>query len=70
MKNIPEKYQLSAKEIECLKLSAHRSTAKEIAKEFSISYRTVEKHFENIRLKIGINKITSIIHKAQGLGII
>jgi DNA-binding CsgD family transcriptional regulator len=42
---------LTKREVECLKLFFMGKTAKQIAKNLSISFRTVEKHIENIRIK-------------------
>lgn len=45
---------LSRRELECLKLFFIGMTAKQISRELGISYRTVEKHMENISHKADI----------------
>lgn len=44
--------QLSAREVECIQLLYEVGSAKHVAKELNISYRTVEKHIENIKQKL------------------
>lgn len=61
---------LTAREIEIADLLCEGFTAKEAAGALSISYKTVEKHHENIRKKFGINKkskLVSYLH-SQGYG--
>ncbi|ODN42913.1 LuxR C-terminal-related transcriptional regulator [Piscirickettsia litoralis] len=53
--NLDKKIVLTSREIECLYLYISGLTAKEIAKEFEISYRTVETHLLNIKNKYGIS---------------
>ena len=42
---------VTKRELECIKLLMQGQTAKQIAKNLNISYRTVEAHFQNIKLK-------------------
>ncbi len=52
---------LSTKELACLNLLAVGKNAKQIAHILKISMRTIEKHLENIKLKVGsANKIDII----------
>lgn len=43
---------LSVREVECVKSLYEMGSAKHVAKELNISYRTVEKHIENIKQKL------------------
>ncbi len=52
---------LTTKELQCLNFLASGKNAKQIAFEFSASVRTIEKHLENIKQKIGSNDKASII---------
>ncbi len=52
---------LSTKELECLNLLASGKNVKQIASYTFASERTIEKHFENIKRKIGEDKKESII---------
>ena len=48
---------LTDREYECLELIAHGMSAKLVAKKLTISFRTVECHFQNIRQKLGSHSI-------------
>ncbi|TLY47020.1 MAG: helix-turn-helix transcriptional regulator [Gammaproteobacteria bacterium] len=52
---------LANKELECLNLLASGKSAKQMAKEFNHSVRTIEKHLENIRHKIACDDKANII---------
>lgn len=52
---------LSTKELECLNLLASGKNAKQIAQVFKASARTVEKHLEHIKHKMGGGDKASII---------
>lgn len=52
---------LSTKELECLNFLASGKTAKQIAQDFKASTRTIEKHLENIKQKIGNGDKATII---------
>jgi DNA-binding CsgD family transcriptional regulator len=56
-----KKIILSPREQECAEYSLAGKSAKEIAKCMNISYRTVEKHFENMKLKTGKTKKTELL---------
>ena len=45
-------------------------TAKEIGKALGISYRTVEKHWENIKLKVNCNNKFKIVKSMYFCGLI
>lgn len=59
--NIDEDVYLTKKEIECLKWHHQGKTAWEIAIIMNNSARTIEKHFENIKVKLNCNKLTKVI---------
>jgi len=52
---------LSARELQCLRLTVKGYTAKKIAKELGISHRTVEEYIGNIRVKAGAGSKAELI---------
>jgi DNA-binding CsgD family transcriptional regulator len=56
-----ERLRLTSREIDCYFLVAEGYRTKEIGKALGISYRTVEKHIENIKVKLGCNTFAGII---------
>jgi DNA-binding NarL/FixJ family response regulator len=56
-------YNLSAREIEVLRLILAGKTYKIIAKQLFIAERTVDKHVRNIYEKVGVNNKIVLIHK-------
>lgn len=58
-------YKLSIREKEIIKQLEQGRTSKEIGKFLGISYRTVEKHLENIKLKFNCNTRSKIISKCR-----
>ena len=56
---------LTAREIEVMNCLLDGKTAKETARQLYISFRTVEKHFENIRIKLGCKNKQGLISKIQ-----
>jgi two-component system, OmpR family, aerobic respiration control sensor histidine kinase ArcB len=52
---------ISKREKECLKYIKSGYTAKEIARQMSISYRTVQNHVENIKAKLGCQNQSQLI---------
>jgi DNA-binding CsgD family transcriptional regulator len=57
----------SDRERECLYYLNQGKTCKEIAKQMDISYRTVEKHIENMKLKTGSSRKTDLLKAAGDL---
>ncbi|MBS0358937.1 MAG: hypothetical protein JSS53_06700 [Proteobacteria bacterium] len=55
------KTNFSAKEFLCIQHSAHGKTAKETGQALGVSYRTIEKHWQNIREKTGVNQKSGVI---------
>lgn len=55
--------ELTGREIDCYLLLAEGYRSKEVAKELSISYRTVEKHVENIKDKLACQTLAGVISK-------
>lgn len=53
--------KLTNRELECLKLTIKGYTAKRIAKELNISFRTVEEYIANIRHKTGASSKAELI---------
>ncbi len=50
-----DKAQITSRELECLSLLLENKTAKEVALQLSISHRTVEHHYNRLRLKLELN---------------
>lgn len=58
--------KLTLREKECIENIAHGKTAKDIARIINISYRTVEKHLENAKIKLGLfskNQLVDLYYK-------
>ena len=55
--------KLSLREKECVNCLAKNMTCKEIARALNISYRTVEKHMENIKNKLECHNRSDIMSK-------
>jgi len=53
----------TVREEECLREMSNGKTAKQIADIFDISYRTVEMHIANIKLKLNVNTKSEVINK-------
>ncbi len=62
--------QLTAREREVLRLAANGFTSKEIAQQIAIAHRTVERHIENARLKLGARNRAHLISKALKAGLL
>jgi DNA-binding CsgD family transcriptional regulator len=62
--------QLTAREREVLRLAANGYTSKEIAQLITIAHRTVERHIENARLKLGARNRAHLISKALKVGLL
>jgi DNA-binding NarL/FixJ family response regulator len=56
--------QLSVKEVEIMKYIAVGHTAKEVAKEVGLEYRTVETYVARIKKKLGAKNITNAVYIA------
>jgi LuxR family transcriptional regulator, transcriptional regulator of spore coat protein len=61
---------LTAREQEVLILVAQGYSAKEAAQEIEIAPRTVERHIENVRLKIRARNRTHMVTLALELGLL
>lgn len=59
---------LSAREQEILLAIAAGLSAKEIARRLILSHRTVERHIENIRLKLHARNTAHLITRAFSIG--
>lgn len=55
------KIKVTPREMECLQLIKSGYTAKEAAQQLSLSFRTVEHHISNIKLKFGLNRKSDVI---------
>lgn len=60
---------LSKREMDCIKLISQGKSSTETADLLSISFRTVEKHIENIKLKLECHKKSELISKIANLKI-
>jgi LuxR family transcriptional regulator, transcriptional regulator of spore coat protein len=61
---------LTAREQQVLELIANGLSAKEVAQEIDIAPRTVERHIENVRLKIRARNRTHMVTLAMELGLL
>jgi DNA-binding CsgD family transcriptional regulator len=61
---------LTAREHQVLVLVANGLSAKEVAQEIDIAPRTVERHIENVRLKIRARNRTHMVTLAVELGLL
>ncbi len=61
---------LTAREHQVLELVALGLSAKEVAQEIDIAPRTVERHIENVRLKIRARNRTHMVTLAMELGLL
>lgn len=59
-------YKLTLREAQCLYYSSHGHSAKQIAKELNLSYRTIEAYLENIKIKL---KCRNKLHLLSGIDI-
>ncbi len=53
--------RLTQREMQCLQLTIKGFTAKKIAKELGLSFRTIEEYMTNIRVKAGVNSKSELI---------
>ncbi len=61
---------LTAREQQVLEYIASGLSAKEVAQEIDIAPRTVERHIENVRLKIRARNRTHMVTLAMELGLL
>ena len=61
---------LTAREQQVLEYIANGLSAKEVAQEIDIAPRTVERHIENVRLKIRARNRTHMVTLAMELGLL
>ncbi len=59
--NTENSLPLSKRELDCLELLAKGYSSKKIAQNLNISFRTVEKHLENIKIKLNCNTKDQLI---------
>ena len=64
----PPRSALSETEKHLLELLAHGWTAREAAGEVNLSVRTVERHIENLRLKMNAQNTAHLIARAFSKG--
>lgn len=62
--------ELTPRESEVLERVANGLSAKETASDLHIAPRTVERHVENVRLKLGARNRAHMITRAIGLGVL
>ncbi|MCJ8156218.1 response regulator transcription factor [Sphingomonas sp. LaA6.9] len=62
--------RLTARECEVLQLVSHGLSAKAIARLMAIAPRTVERHIDNLRLKVGARNRTHMIARACARGLL
>lgn len=63
-----ERPALSAREVEVLELIVQGYSAKQTADKLSLSHRTVERHMDNARSKLGARNRPHLVRKAIASG--
>lgn len=58
-------YSLSKREVEIISFVKNGFSSEEIAQKLFLSFETVRSHRKNIYLKLGINKLSELIHFAN-----
>ena len=66
----PEEFGLSSREMDVLQLMAQGLTNQEIANRLYVSLNTIKTHASNIYIKLGVERRTQAIHKAQELSLV
>jgi len=64
-----DKYRLSRREVQIIKLIKEGLTSKEIAKQLVLSEGTIESHRKNIFQKLSINSRVELVNKAHEMNI-
>jgi DNA-binding NarL/FixJ family response regulator len=64
-----EKYRLSRRETQILKMISDGLINKDIAENLSLSIQTVETHRKNINQKLQINSIMDLVHKVNEMNL-
>ena len=62
--------RLTNRELECIKLVADGGSAKEIGQLIGVAPRTVEKHLDQARLKLGAKNRAHLVAAAFSIGLI
>lgn len=64
-----QKFKLSKRELQLVRMIKRGMTNKEIAEELHLSIHTVEAHRKKIHAKLGVSSIAELVKKAFDLGI-
>ena len=64
-----EKYRLSRRETQILKMIADGMINKDIADTLSLSIQTIETHRKNINQKLQVNSMVDLIHKVKEMNL-
>ena len=64
-----EKYRLSRRETQILKMIADGMINKDIADSLSLSIQTIETHRKNINQKLQVNSMVDLIHKVNEMNL-
>jgi len=70
VQRIPREIPLTNRQREIARLVAAGQMSKEIASQLKLSYRTVEKHRENIMQKIGVHDVASLTRWCLEVGLV
>ena len=62
--------ELTARELQTLKMIYQGLSNPEMAKLLHLSVKTIEKHRENLMRKLGVNNVVELIHKIQLLKLV
>lgn len=64
-----EKYRLSRRETQILKMISEGMINKDIAEDLSLSVQTIETHRKNINQKLQVNSMVDLIHKVKEMNL-
>lgn len=70
VRRIPREIPLTNRQREIAQLVASGHMSKEIASQLKLSYRTVEKHRENIMQKVGVHDVASLTRWCLEVGLV
>jgi DNA-binding NarL/FixJ family response regulator len=65
-----EKYGVTSRQIEILKLISEGMTNEDISKKLKLAKRTIDTHRQNLLVKLGVNNTAALIKKATELAIL
>jgi DNA-binding CsgD family transcriptional regulator len=64
-----EKFKLSKRELQLVRMIKRGMTNKDVAEELHLSIHTVEAHRKKVHAKLGVSSVAELVKKAFELGI-